>query len=223
MQQIILGSPQGTLLEVLAQFLIQPLQPSLQPGDVRRNVGLDRGGRLPTPILFGREHLHQLTPAGDQCAQRLRRLIGQRPQGRAHPLGKQGQDLGVEPIGLGQPAQGLGEVPHLAGIHRDSRQRRGAQRAQQGQLQAPGRLEHNVGDRLLLQMRDQGRNARLTVGHGPGLAGRMEGHIEARFGHVNAYKHFGLLHTGRSSCGNPVLPDAGSCGPGNCSGLGGGT
>src|SRR5438128_12045806 len=55
LQQIILGSPQGTLLEVLAQLLIQLFQARLQPGDVRCNVGLDRGGGLPTSIRFGRE------------------------------------------------------------------------------------------------------------------------------------------------------------------------
>ena len=48
------------------------------------------------PIGFRPEHLHELTPAGDELAQALGVVGGQRPGRRAHGFGEARDDLGVQ-------------------------------------------------------------------------------------------------------------------------------
>jgi hypothetical protein len=71
-----------------------------------------------------------------------------------HPRAEEGQHSGIDPVGLGQPPQGAGEVPHLARIddgHREAgRRERGGDR----RFVASGRFEHDEGDRLGLTVPD---------------------------------------------------------------------
>jgi hypothetical protein len=82
---------------------------------------LDGPGREAQPILFRREHVHQLPTACDERGERLRLLIGHRPDRWANCFVKVGKNLGIQPIGLDQLPGGPGKVPHIAWIDDDNR------------------------------------------------------------------------------------------------------
>src|SRR2546425_7038457 len=71
------------------------------------------------PILLSGQHLEELSTSGHDGAQRLGLLIRQGPRDRPHDFGEVGQDLGIQPIGLGEDAARLRKIPHLPGIHHD--------------------------------------------------------------------------------------------------------
>ena len=75
----------------------------------------------PVPLRY--QHFHHLSASGIQGVEFLGVGVGQRANGRTDRLGKMGDDLGVQHVGLGPAASGLGEVAHLAGIdhHRQGR------------------------------------------------------------------------------------------------------
>ena len=56
--------------------------------------------------------------------------------GRTDGFSEVSQDRRVQGIGLGQPASGLGEVPHLARVDHHHRQRGSCQGCHQGQFQS---------------------------------------------------------------------------------------
>ena len=67
------------------------------------------------PIFLGRTVVQELPPPHDQLPELFLPLVvslGHRP-GR---LSEPSDDRGIDPIGLGQKAKGLGEVPHLPRI-----------------------------------------------------------------------------------------------------------
>ena len=130
-------------------------------------------------------------------------------------LGEVGQDLGVDPVGLGQPAGGLGEVAGLAGVDRGDRDAGDLQGGDQGQLQAAGGLDDDQGRGQGLEPGDQGGDAGRVVGvAGRGLApGRvavsrwaLETSMPTKIGRW--YPWVLRLDEGVPAC--PVLADAAS-------------
>ena len=67
-------------------------------------------------ILLHADHLDDLASSRDQFAEPLRLLRGDRPRLRTDFLGEDGDDLRVDRVGLGELAQGAGEVSDLARI-----------------------------------------------------------------------------------------------------------
>jgi len=71
--------------------------------------------------LLGDARLDQLVPAADEDLEPPLRLRGVGAPRGPHLGGEARQDLGVLPIGLGEGAEGAGEVADLAGIDADDR------------------------------------------------------------------------------------------------------
>jgi hypothetical protein len=112
-------------------------------------------------------HLQQLAAAGQQRLERAGRGVGQRLRLRADALGEQRQG-GGDPVGLGQQAEGLGEVAGLAGVDDGDRQAGGGQRRGGGVLVAAGGLQDH-------QRRPQGRQPGDAVGQALRVVSRGEG------------------------------------------------
>lgn len=87
-----------------------------------REAAADGGDRQGEAVLLGREHLEELPAASRQADQSLRRGVWQGPGLRAHALGEERQDTGVDSVGLGELAGALGKVAHLAGVGDDDGQ-----------------------------------------------------------------------------------------------------
>ncbi len=79
-----------------------------------------RRGCLET-VLFGGQHLNQLSAAGYQGAQCLGGSIWQWPHHRTDRIGEVGEHLGVDRVGFGQLPDRLGEVADLAWINGNPR------------------------------------------------------------------------------------------------------
>ena len=94
-------------------------------------------------MALSRHHLDHLAPPCCQGAQLLRRLIGQRPQRRAHPFGKQRDDRRIQRVGLGQLPAGPCKVADLARIDHHNRKLRARQRGRHHLLEAAGGLQHD--------------------------------------------------------------------------------
>ena len=85
------------------------------------DVGADGYWRCLAAVLLSGQHLDQLATACHQGTQRLRGCIGQWPNHGTHRIGEMGEHPGVDRIGLGQFANGFGEVTHLARVDRHHR------------------------------------------------------------------------------------------------------
>ena len=116
---------------------------------------------------------------------RWRRLVRQRPRLRLHRLGEVRDRLGVQPVGLGQPTSGAGEVADLAWFDDHQRQARSAQRRGHGRLEAAGRLEHDQARDELGQAFGQRRQTGGIPANGKGLPSRPHVHVQLGFGDVN--------------------------------------
>ena len=78
-----------------------------------------------------------------ELAQGQRRCIGQQPRLGLYRLGEAGQDLGVDPVCLRQPAGGAGKLAYLTRVHYRYGQARVAQRRPSLDSIAARRLQHD--------------------------------------------------------------------------------
>ena len=138
------------------------------------------------PVALGHQHLEQLAPARHQGAQVAGGLVRQGPHGRPHRLGEAGDRLGVEAVGLGQPARGAREGAHLARVDDRDRQAGRGQGRGEADLQAAGGLEHDQRRREGGQALDQRRHALLVVVDREALAGGAQVDVEPVLGDVDA-------------------------------------
>lgn len=67
---------------------------------MRLHPFLNGPGREAEAVLFGREHLDELSAPRDERGQRLRLFIWDQPDGWTDGFGEPGEDLGIEPIRL---------------------------------------------------------------------------------------------------------------------------
>ena len=185
-EQVLGGAPGGAaahgVVEIgldLAQLLLQPGQVGVEPPDEPRVA------ELAAALALAADHLDQLAAAGDQLAERARRRVGHRPWFGPDRFGEAGDGLGIEPIGLGEPAGGAGEVPDLAGIDHGQRQLCGAERGGHRHLEAAGRFEHHQLWRDRRQALDQSGETGTIPADREGLAGWPQMHIEPVLGDVD--------------------------------------
>jgi hypothetical protein len=115
-QQVVLFSPEGTLPQGAFQVIIQISQFLLQPADMVLNPPMYGFSRGPQLILLGSKHLDDLMAPGQEGGQFLSLSIRQSMWDRSHRLSKMGQDLSIQPVGLGQLTDSPGEVSNLARI-----------------------------------------------------------------------------------------------------------
>ena len=175
----------------------------------------DGQGRALPPVALGHQHRQHLAAPGDQTSDGLLLLLGQGPGAGPHRLGEVGQRLGVHPVGLGQPAGGPGEVPHLAGVDHYYRQAARGQEGSYRRLQAPRGLQQHQGWGEAPEPPEQLLQPLLAVGQAEAPALGTDGHRQPLLADVDA--HEGLLAHGASLA--YALPcGCGLKGPGNRSG-----
>jgi hypothetical protein len=121
-------------------------------------------------IALGDEHLQHLATAGQERVEGMGRVIGQRARGRANALGEQGQDVGIDPIGLGELAGGPGKVPDLARVGDNQRQPGRRQGRHRGTLVSAGGLEDEERWGVAAQPLDERLEARRIIGDSPALS-----------------------------------------------------
>ena len=150
---------------------------------------------LAATLAFAADHLDDLPAPGDQFAEPTRGFVRQRPRLRLDGLGEARDRLRVQPIGLGQPAGGAGEVADLARVDDHQRQAGGAECRGDGRLEAARGFEQ---DELRRQPRQALGQSREPVGlpaDGEGLARRTQMHIEPILGDIDADEHRILART----------------------------
>ena len=135
--------------------------------------------------------------------------VRQGPHRRTDGLGEMGQYLGVQDVGLGQPASGLGEVPHLAGIDHHHWQGLGSQSTGHGQFQAASGLQDNYRWRQGPKLRYQMPNPGPIVSHGPDRTRGPDSYIQPVLGHVDACVNGFLCHATSGSRVGPFLQHPG--------------
>jgi hypothetical protein len=148
----------------------------------------------PSRFFLGHQHVQELAPASEERVELLRRLTGQGARLRLHPLGKEGQDLGIDRIGLGELAGGAREVPDLARIRDDDGQAGGGEGCDHLVLEATGRFQHHQRGGLGAERRHQRGHGRRLVGHRPALARRSDREIQRGFRDIDADEHGGTRH-----------------------------
>ena len=135
-------------------------------------------------VPFRGEHLQELSASGEEGGEFGGGLVAQRPDRRANPVGKLGQHARIELVGLGEDAEGLGEIPHLARIDRHDGETGDRERAEDGGFVAARGLQDDQCRRQRLEPRDESGKGSGGVGHLPLLAGGMHGRIEVRLGDI---------------------------------------
>lgn len=122
-EQIALGTQVGIVVDSVGNGLLDPFQLGGQPCEVgvETVASFLHAGSLKAVLLLGL-HLDQRLMAGDQGAQGAVRGKGRDPGGRAFLAAKVGQDAGIDGVGLGADAVGLGmgldqsRVDHRYGV-----------------------------------------------------------------------------------------------------------
>ena len=119
--------------------------------------------------------------------------VGPLPAWRIHDLGVAGNDPGVEGVGLGQIAGGVGKTPHAPGIYHRHLEAGVIQGQSQFLLLTAGRLHadqgHRQGGELLEQLPYPGRG----VGKSQGFSTGADGDIEPVLAYVDADMR-GVVH-----------------------------
>jgi hypothetical protein len=157
----------------------------------------------------------------------LRRRIGNGARLGTHTRGELGEHARVDAVRLGEPAEGTGEVAHLAGVDDRDGHARGGERRHDWGLVAAGGLEHHergaAADRR--ERGEPGGGARVAAGRGVvrgrRTAGGAGGEVDVRLGDVDAevqrIGHVALRGCGVGRRRASGLVDAGSGdGPGKC-------
>jgi hypothetical protein len=128
----------------------------LQPADVGAQIPPHLAPPRPRQALaLGVEHLEQLPAAGEQGLELLGGRIRQRSGGGPDARGEEREHLGIDAVGLGQPAERLREGAHLARIDDGDRESGRGERGRHRRLVAARGFEHHQGDGLGLTRGDE--------------------------------------------------------------------
>ncbi len=140
----------------------------------------------PSRFFSARQHVDELAAAREQAVQQLGGFVGQGPWLRAHALGEFGEDAGIQGVGLGQPAQGLDEVAHLARIHHGDGEPGLGERDGGEHLEAAGGLQDDERGGQSDESRGKLGQAQVVIGDGPTLPVGERGDVERGFRHIDA-------------------------------------
>ena len=145
-------------------------------------------------VALGHQHLEQLPPARHQSTQMAGRLVRQGTHRWPDRLGEMSDRLGIQAVGLRQPAQRTGEAANLARVDHPHRQAGRGEGAGNADLQAAGGLEHDQRRLKGEQALDQRRHLFCVIVDGEALAGRTEVDVEPALRDVDADKDRSLVH-----------------------------
>ncbi len=121
------------------------------------------------PVPLGDEHPEELTTTRQQRVEGTGGLIGQRPGLGADALGEERQDVGVDPIGLGELAGGPGEVADLARVGHDQREPGRGEGSDRGALVSARGLQNDERRGVPIQTLDQRLDACPIIDYSPAV------------------------------------------------------
>jgi len=122
-------------------------------------------------------------------AQPVGHRVGIAYPGRREGLGEMGDDRGIEPVGLGEPAAGAGELANLARIDHGGDQPRLAQRQPQRPFVPARRLQHDPFAAQRPQPADQGIVAGPVVADRKADPERAHMHVQTVLRNIDPYKN----------------------------------
>ena len=147
---------------------------------------LGRGG-LQT-ALFGGPQFDQLAAVRRQLLEPVLLFGDFLRRTRLDVLTEQGDRLGVDPIGLGQPAEPAGEVADLPRVGHGRPVSGRNQRGDDGPLITPGGLDDHQALARRRQRLKHLLHAGAVVGRGEPPAVRQHAHVQRVLGHVDSHK-----------------------------------
>jgi hypothetical protein len=176
----------AALLDGFIEIAVGAGELFLEPLRMRPDAFSERRGSHLEAVVFGGEHREQLAPPGEDVLQSGGLLVGERARRGTDGLGETGEDEGVYSVGLGEAADGLGEVPRLARVD-DSHGDPGGGDGGGGQtLVSSGGLKNDQFDVHPFEAREEFIDALLLVGDREGLAIWQGADVEAPLGYVDA-------------------------------------
>ena len=130
------------------------------------------------PVLLGHDHLDDLPSSADKLRESAGLRIGERADFRFGGRDEGGNHRGIDRIGLGALAQGIGEEADLGRIDDDDRKAGRRQGRHRQRLQTSRRLErHDIGIEGSEPF-DQIVQSDMVVGEPETIAGRQDMHIQ---------------------------------------------
>jgi transposase len=187
-QQVVFLSPQGTLPNGGVEIPVQATQLLLQPADMVLDPLAHRiRSSDPQPVLLGSKHLDNLVTPGQEGRQFLGLGIRQGMGSGPDRLGEVGQDLGIQSVGLSQPASGSSKVSDLAGIDHGQGQPCCRQGTSHRHLEAARGLQHHQFWVELSQSLDYLSDSRSIISRGPDHSGGTYCYIQPVLGNVDPY------------------------------------
>jgi hypothetical protein len=135
-------------------------------------------------VFFRRQPLDDLPPSLDQRGQFLGLGVLPGPGGRLDRLAEAGQHLGIQGVGLGQPAQRLGKIAGLARVDHRRRPTGGDQRRNHRHLQVAGGFQDDQTRCPRVPPLGQGVQAGLLAVDPQTFCGGPRRHIHMRLGDI---------------------------------------
>ncbi len=168
-KQVFFGAPDGTGLDGVVQVPVDIVQLAFEPPNMLGEAAAHRGHGVFEAITLGNQHLQYLASPGEQRVEGLSGVIGQRARGRAHALGEERQDVGIDPIGFGELAGGPGNVADLSRVGDDQRQPGRRKCGNRRALGAASGLEDDERRRVAADALDECLDAGAIIGQCPAL------------------------------------------------------
>ena len=138
---------------------------------------------------LGADHLDQLATSRGQLGKTLRGLVRQGPHFVANRCGKAGDDLRIQPIGLGEPSHRAGKIADLTRVDHHDRQSGASERGGNHLFEPTGRFQHDQARRDRTQPVRQFIEPNRVARNPEGLVGGMNMHVNMRLGDINADKN----------------------------------
>ena len=211
LQQVVPFSPDRGRLNVVSQLLLDRGYLAVQLREVLADLLLDPVGGIGQPILLHNPHLNELPSATDQGTECLSGRIGQVPRGWPDRVGKAGQHLSLNRIGLGEPARRFGNIADLTRVHHGHGQSAHRQGRRQRHFQATGGLQHNSRGLQRPHLRHKVFAAGFRMGEHLARPCRLLGHVQLSFRDIDTNKERPCLH-GHLLGDAPVSPNLARCG-----------
>ena len=136
-------------------------------------------------LLLGADHLDDLAAARDEFRQMAGFFVGERSDLRLGRLGEVGDDGGIDRIGLGALADGLGERPHLSRVDDDEREAGAGEGGGGDLLEAACRLDGDDGGAEGDELLAQGCETGAVAFDGEDVSARTHGDVEAVLGDID--------------------------------------
>jgi hypothetical protein len=168
--------------------MVGSLEFFFQPADVGRDTLSDGFRSAIEPVTLGHDHGAELAASSDQIFELAASWVRQSTDRGANHLGKVGQDIGIDAIGLGQLARGSGKVSDLTGVDDGQSKLCTDQCSGHRSFQIASGLQHNQSRLEATEPLDQGIDSSLVVRECLLHACGAYGDIESGFGHVNTDK-----------------------------------